>query len=161
MRIVLRWWGFSCISTSFHCSDSSDLNKLWFMTSVTAAPKSNSRGCELRYGPLGMHRMCLGCFESDSKIFFSTPSYRYFLKFWSEESRPWGYIKCLKLVLNLARKKIIFTVGGPKYDFRSFFKIKLKPGQHGYHSTPFGISNHPKTVCWPLSCHKNWHPTHN
>ena len=48
------------------------------MTSVTAAPKSILQGCELRCGPLGVHRMCLGCFESDSKKFFSTPSYRYF-----------------------------------------------------------------------------------
>ena len=27
-------------------------------TSVTAAPKSILRGCELRYGPLGVHRLC-------------------------------------------------------------------------------------------------------
>ena len=47
---------------------------------MTAAPKSILRGCELRYGPLGVHRMCLGCFESDSKKKFSAPSYRYFLK---------------------------------------------------------------------------------
>ena len=39
--------------------------------SVTAAPKSILQGCELRYGPLGVHRVCLGCFESDSqKIIF-------------------------------------------------------------------------------------------
>ena len=37
------------------------------LTSVTAAPKSILRGCELRYGPLVVHRLCLGCFESDSK----------------------------------------------------------------------------------------------
>ena len=105
-----------------------------------------------------VHRVSQGCFESDSKIFFSTPSYRYFLKFWSEESRPWGYIKCLKLVLNLARKKIIFTVGGPKYDFRSWLKIKLKPRQNGYHSTTFCMPYHSKWVKRPLRCHKNLTP---
>ena len=76
---------------------------------MTAAPKSILQGCELRYGPLGVHRLCLGCFKSGSK-------------------------------------KKISTVGGPRYDFRSFFKIKLEPGQNGYHSTPFGIFNHSITV---------------
>ena len=43
------------------------------MTSVTAAPKSILWGYELRYGPSGVHRLCLGCFESDSKKNFFDP----------------------------------------------------------------------------------------
>ena len=39
---------------------------------MTAAPKSILRGYELRYGPLGVHRLCLGCFESGSKKNFRT-----------------------------------------------------------------------------------------
>ena len=41
--------------------------------SVTAAPKSILPGYELGYGPLGVHRLCLGCFESDSKKKFFGP----------------------------------------------------------------------------------------
>ena len=52
-------------------------------------------------------------------------------------------------------KNIFSTVGGPRYDFRPFLKIKLKPGQNGYHSTTFGIPNQSKKVCRPLSCYKN------
>ena len=40
---------------------------------MESALKAISKGDELRYGPLGMHKMSLGCFESGSKKKFSRP----------------------------------------------------------------------------------------
>ena len=58
-------------------------NSLWrfrsiFIGSVTAAPKSILRADELRYGPLRVHRPCLGCFESDSEKKFRPPVIDFF-----------------------------------------------------------------------------------
>ena len=55
-------------------------------------------------------------------------------------------------------KKNFSTVGGPRYDFWSFFKIKLKPGRNGYHSTTFGMPNHIVWIERPSSCQKNLTP---
>ena len=54
---------------------------------------------EIRIETLGVHRVSQGCFESDSKKKFSTPMFSYISKLWSLESRPWGYIECVKVVL--------------------------------------------------------------
>ena len=48
------------------------VSKVEIYSSVTAAPELILRGYELRYGPLGVYRMCLGCFESDSKKLFDS-----------------------------------------------------------------------------------------
>ena len=52
-------------------------------------------------------------------------------------------------------KNFFFTVGGPWYDFWSLVKIKLKPGQNGYHSTTFSMRNRSNLVRQPFICHKN------
>jgi len=68
------------------------------------------------------------------------------LKLKSKESRFWGRIEFLKVVVNLARKKNFPPLGGLDMIFGHFLKIKLKPGQNGYHSTTFGLPNHSEKV---------------
>ena len=43
----------------------------YYITSTLFVRTSIFAGCELRYGPFGVQRMPLGCFESGSKKIFN------------------------------------------------------------------------------------------
>ena len=62
---------------------------------------------------------------------------------------------CLKVVLNSTRKNYFSTVGGTRYDFRSFLKIKLNQGKMGIIRPRLVCLINLKLVWRPLIGYKN------